>query len=127
MTPADIRKLQDLAEQGKLRDLAIYSKFVQRHGDIMRQVDDLQARVDNNEDTSDLTALVRWESWAERERTKLVAMADAMHVEKENARKVAVKSAAKVEALGILLKDALKAQLILNRRRAEQNGMPPDA
>lgn len=127
MTPADIRKLQGLAEQGKLRDLAIYSKFVQRHGDIMRQLDDLRARVDNNEDTSDLTALVRWESWAERERLKLVVLADAMDAEKEAARKVAVKSAAKVEALGILLKDVLKAQLMLNRRRAEQNGMPPDA
>jgi len=70
--------------------------------------------------------VARWQAWAEGENRRLNEQAHAIDTDKELARKVAIKSAAKVQALEYLLKDAKKAEIVLRRRRAEQNGMPSD-
>ncbi len=129
MTPSEIRKLVELAEYGKTKDLAIYANHVQKTEAISRKIHDLNADVRRNALSSghDLAVSARWHAWAESEQQKLEGKAHEAAHDKELARKLAVKSSARVQALEMLLKKALAEQLILNRRRAEQNNVPPDA
>lgn len=127
MTPAEILKLQSLAEQGKLRDLAIYAKFAQRYQASLGEINELESQTKRKFEAADITVIARWQRWADDELRRLNDQAQLIEIDKEAARNVAIKSAAKVQALEYLLKDARKAAIMLSRRRAEQNGMPPDA
>ena len=129
MNPTEVRKLVALAEHGKSRDMAIYAQACNKLEGLQAQIDALHAdkRQHGLSSGGDLNALARWQRWAEAEIDKLRSQHNEAAREKEVARQVAVKSVAKVQALEILLKKALKEDILIKRRRAEQNGQPPDA
>lgn len=129
MTPPEVSKLIVLAEHGKTRDMAIYAAACQKLEGIQAQIaavntDILQLHLSHD---SDLNTVARWQRWAEAEVKKMQSLQQSAAHEKEAARKVAVTSVAKVQALEALLKKALKEDVLIKRRRAEQNGQPPDA
>lgn len=126
MTPAEILKLQSLAEQGKARDLAIYAGLVQKRQAAQLQIDKLREQEKEYATATDIVVMARWQAWADGETRRLNDIMHLIDVDKELAREKAIKSAAKVQALEYLLKDAKKAEIVLKRRRAEQNGMPSD-
>lgn len=129
MTPTEVRKLISLAEQGKARDMAIYAQVCSKLDGLQTQIGGLNADKQKHglSRGGDLNALARWQRWAETEITKLQSQYRKIETEKEAARLVALRSTAKVQALETLLKKALKEEVLVNRRRAEQNGQPPDA
>lgn len=129
MTPAEIRKLQSLAEQGKARDLARFASALRHHEGLIQQIDDIRADGHRNSLAAgnDFGVIARWQQWATQETKRLESEARQASLEIEELRLIAVKSSAKVNALEILLEKSLKAQLLNARRRAEQNGIQPDA
>ena len=129
MTPSDIRKLISLVEHGKNRDLATYAKSCERFDETARQIESIQIDKRQNAVVSEghFKALALWQRWAETELRKKLVQQQTEALEKERLRQVAFKSSAKVQALEMLLKTALKEQLSTSRRRAEQNGVSPDA
>ncbi len=129
MTPTEVRKLISLAEHGKIRDMAIYAQTCRKLDGLQAQIDGVRADKQEHDLSrgGDLNALARWERWTEAEITKLQSQHQEIEAEKETTRLVALRSVAKVQALEILLKKALKEEILINRRRAEQNGQPPDA
>ena len=129
MTPSDIRKLISLAEHGKTRDLAIYAKSCNRLDNLALETESIRTSKRQNAVVNDgnFKTAALWQRWAEMEIGKLQGKQQVEMLEKERFRQIAFKSSAKVQALGMLLKAALKEQLLTNRRRAEQNGLPPDA
>ena len=129
MTPTEVQKLIALAEHGKTRDMAIYAHACSKLEDIRARIDVLNADKHKYGLSGDdnLNAHARWQHWAEAEDNKLESQHQEAVEEKETARQIAVKSVAKVQALEILLKKALKEEILIKRRRAEQNGQPPDA
>ncbi len=129
MKSSDINKLIDLAEIGKTRDIALFAKINRECSDLKAQCETIQMRnrQDSLQGTTDFNAIARWQRWNESEITRLHDRIGALTDEKGVARKIAAKSAAKVQALEILLKKSVKTDLQTNRRRAEQNGQPPDA
>ena len=129
MTPTEVQKLISLAEHGKTRDITIYAQACSKLDSLQSQIDMLHAdkRQHDLSGGGDLNALARWQRWAETEINILQSQHHEATGVKEAARQIAVKSVAKVQALEILLKKALKEELLIKRRRAEQNGQPPDA
>ena len=129
MNLIEVRKLVALAEHGKSRDMAIYAQACGKLEGLQAQIDALHAdkRQHSLSSDGDLNALARWLRWSEAEIGKFQSQHTEAAMEKEAARKVAVKSVAKVQALETLLKKALKEDILIKRRRAEQNGQPPDA
>lgn len=129
MTPAEIRKLQALAEQGKARDLAKFASAKRHRERLIQQVDDIRADGHRNSLAAgnEFGVIARWQQWAVLETKRLESEARQASLEIEGLRLIAAKSSAKVNAMEILLKKSLKAQLLNDRRRAEQNGVPPDA
>ncbi len=129
MTPTEVRKLISLAEHGKTRDLAVYAQACSKLEGLQAQINVMRAdkRQYDLSSGGDLNALARWQRWAEAEINQLQSQQHEATGEKEAARMIAVRSVAKVQALEILLKKALKEEILIKRRRAEQNGQPPDA
>lgn len=129
MTPLEVRKLIALAEHGKTRDMAIYAQACSKLEGVQTQIDALNAnkRKYDMSGGDNLNALARWQRWARLEANRLQSQHHDAAREKETARQVAMKSVAKVQALETLLKKALKEEVMIKRRRAEQNGQPPDA
>jgi len=129
LTPIEVRKLISVVEHGKTRDIAIYALASNKLDGLQAQIEALheQKHQLGLSRGSDLNALDRWQRWAESEIGKLQYHHQAALGEKEAARLVAVKSTAKVLALEILLNKAVKNDIMVKRRRAEQNGLPPDA
>jgi hypothetical protein len=109
--------------------MAIYAQACSKLEGVQIKMDALDAdkRQHGLSSDGDLNALARWQRWAEIEIGKLRSQHTEAAKGKEVARQVAVKSVAKVQALEILLKKALKEDVLIKRRRAEQNGQPPDA
>lgn len=129
MTPTEIQKLINLAEHGKTRDIAIYAGTCSKLDRLQKKILSLQADIRKGvgREGENLNAHARWQHWAQLEEGKLKQKYSGAEDEKEAARQVAMKSVAKVQALEILLKKSLKEDILLKRRRAEQNGQPPDA
>jgi len=129
VTPAQVRKLIPLAEHGKSRDMDNYARKCIKVEEIRGEIDVIRAgkRQYDPSNGGDFNALARWQRWVDAEISKLGSQHQISESEKEAARLVAIKSAAKVQALESLLKRALKEELVRKRRRAEQNGQPPDA
>jgi len=129
LTPTEVRKLISLAEHGKTRDITIYAKACDKLEDTLTKISVLEAdkRQHSLASGSNFNAIALWQRWAEGEASKLEAQHLEASSDKEAARQIAVKSLAKVQALEILLKKALKEDVLIKRRRAEQNGQPPDA
>ncbi|PCJ74534.1 MAG: hypothetical protein COA53_09170 [Rhodobacteraceae bacterium] len=129
MTPTEVRKLISLAEHGKTRDMAIYAQYCGKLDALQAQIDCVHTdkRKHDLSRGGDLNTFARWQRWAGAEIAKLQSQHYDAKAEKEAARLVALRSVAKVQALEILLKRALKEEVMTKRRRAEQNGQPPDA
>ena len=129
MTPIQVRKLVSLAEHGKTRDITIYAQACRKLDDLETQIKMLNADKRKHVLSSggDFNALARWQHWVVVAINKLQSQHHEAAAKNEVARLSAVKSAAKVQALEILLKKALKEEVLIKRRRAEQNGQPPDA
>jgi len=127
VTPAEIRKLLALAEQGKSRDLALYAQQVQAAEAVSARKQALLEGLRETPALQDYAASARWQRWSEQEMRRLQAESRRIEVEKEARRKTAATAVARVQALELLLEKALKADIQQARRRAEQNGVPPDA
>ena len=129
MIPAELRKLASLAEQGKIRDLANYSQACKNLDDLQVQIDTLHAdkRRYDLSNGDDPGTFARWQRWNEAKISELRSQHKEVTNNIELARLAAVKSLAKVHALEILLKKSLKEEVLVKRRRAEQNGQAPDA
>lgn len=129
MTPAEIQRLVPLVEQAKARDLAVFSATLREIEDLEQKITALHHDMQRNSlaDTNNFAVIARWQNWADAEVDQLERAVSVAKQASEAARKVALRSSAKVRAVEMLLKTALKEQLQTNRRRAEQNGVPPDA
>jgi len=129
LTPTEVRKLIALAEHGKTRDMAIYAELSRKLDDLYSKIEALNAEKNQHglSNSGDFNVLARWQRWADIEISKLQAASQKAAKEKDAARQIAIKSVAKVQGLETLLEKALKEELVLKRRRAEQNGQPPDA
>ncbi len=127
MTPAEIRKLLALAEQGKSRDLALYAQQVQAAEAVAARKQALLQGLRETPALQDYAASARWQRWSEQEMRRLQTESRRIEVEKEARRKTASTAVARVQALELLLEKARKADIQQARRRAEQNGVPPDA
>lgn len=129
MKPNQIRKLIDLAENGKTRDVALFVKASNECRELKEQLDLFQTQIGQHgfNDKMDFNAIARWQRWNDVETKRLHTRISKAVESKSKSRKIAAKSAAKVQVLETLLKKALKVELQANRRRAEQNGQPPDA
>ena len=115
MTPAEIRKLQSLAEQGKARDLARFASALRHHEGLVRQIAEIQAdghryslAAGNN-----FSVIARWQSWATHETKRLEAEAQQALLGTEEIRLLAVKSSAKVNALEILMEKSLGPKAVM--------------
>ncbi len=124
MTPEDLEKLLVLAEQAKARDLAVYAQQVQEKQALEQARAELDAR---RQGSAAFVALARWQNWVCRERERLTAELQRIGEAMDDSRARAVRASARVQALEMLLERARLAALRQNRRRAEQNGVPPDA
>lgn len=129
MRSNQIRKLIDLAENGKTRDVALFVKASNECRDLVEQLELIQKQIGQHKfnDEIDFSAIARWQRWNDAETKRLHARISEAVESKSKSRKIATKSAAKVQVLETLLKKALKVEVQANRRRAEQNGQPPDA
>lgn len=129
MKPVEIEKLIALAEEHKARDLSAYAERMQKVNAIKRSIEDLKADIRQISlgSRNDFVVIARWQGWAEQKQQRLEHDVFEAVQAAEELRHVAVKSSARVHALEILLKKSRHEQLQLHRRRAEQNGMPPDA
>ena len=127
MTPAEIRKLLALAEQGKSRDLALYAQQMQAAEAVAARKQALLQGLRETPALQDYAASARWQRWSEQEMRRLQTESRRIEVEKEARRKTAATAVARVQALELLLEKARKADIQQARRRAEQNGAPPDA
>ena len=129
MTPAEIEKLRALAEQAKLRDVAAYVRISGDLEMIDHQIRTLTAerRKHSLATTQDFRSIATWQRWADKEMAKLVETSGHIAMEKERCRNEALQSSAKVQVLKFLGKKASKYVVLQNRKRAEQNGRPPDA
>ncbi len=124
MTPEDLEKLLVLAEQTKARDLAAYAQQVQQKQALEQARAELDAR---RQGGADFVALARWQNWVSREQARLAAAIREIGEAMGESRARAVRASARVQALEMLLERARLAALRQSRRRAEQNGVPPDA
>ena len=124
MTPEDLEKLLVLAEQTKARDLAAYAQQVQQKQALEQARAELDAR---RQGGADFVALARWQNWVSREQARLAAAIREIGEAMDESRARAVRASARVQALEMLLERARLAALRQSRRRAEQNGVPPDA
>lgn len=129
MTLAEIEKLRALAEQAKLRDVAAYVSVSGDLEKIDHQIRTLgiERRNKGLVTANDFKSIAVWQRWAESEMTKLEHSRNHVALEKEQRRHEAMRSSAKVRSLEMLSKKASKEAVLQNRKRAEQNGLPPDA
>ncbi len=129
MTLAEIEKLRALAEQAKLRDVAAYVSVSGDLEKIDHQIRTLgiERRNKGLVTANDFKSIAVWQRWAESEMTKLEHRRHHVALKKEQRRHEAMRSSAKVRSLEMLSKKASKEAVLQNRKRAEQNGLPPDA
>lgn len=125
MTPEELQKLLGLAEQGKTRALAEHAARLQDCAALAQERAALAEGMQAG--GGDFTALARWQNWIQAEKRRLDQALQQAEMAAEESRKRALHASARVQALDILLERARAVALRQNRRRAEQNGVPPDA
>lgn len=126
MKTVELKKLLNLADRAKDRDLAAFSILKLAREKLSSEAADIKQKssVSNSEANA---ASLQWQSWSLRKLAELDQKIAKAGGDEETARLIAQKSAAKVEAIKFLLKKSAAIELHDNRRRAEQDGLPPDA
>ena len=125
MKTAELKKLLDLAERAKERDLAVFSAFRSAREALADEAANIKRK--SATESADIGASMQWQSWSLRKLAELDVKIAAAVEQEESARSIAQKSAAKVEAIIFLIKKSTAIELHDDRRRAEQDGLPPDA
>ena len=125
MKTAELKKLLDLANRAKDRDLAVFSAFKTAREALSKEAADIKHK--SAAEGADAVASLQWQSFSLRKLAELETKIAAASAQEEDARAIAQKSAAKVEAIKFLIKKSSVIELHDNRRRAEQDGLPPDA
>jgi len=129
MTPAALKILRDLAEQKRLRDMAVLTRANAKAAATSRQMAALAAEIDDNladAPPEDLAIISRWLGWAGQENTRLAAVRQIEEQQAESARSFAAISDAKTRVIKDMLKQAERQDLLHQRRKAEQMGHEPD-
>lgn len=127
MKTAELKKLLDLANRAKDRDLAAYSALRNACEALLEEADNIKQKSSVQNIDENLGASLQWQSWILRKLADLDHKITAANQQEEASRTVAQKSAAKVEAITFLIKKSAAIELRDDRRRAEQDGLPPDA
>ncbi|MGE4610071.1 MAG: hypothetical protein AAED33_01490 [Paracoccaceae bacterium] len=128
MVPNEIQSLVDITQQIKIRDITKYAGICRAIEEMQKQIGAISA--DKHRQIicgADLHSFAKWQRWSDTEIEKLRTKIQETANEKEAARKLAANSQAKVQVLELLLKKARSEQIQKARRRAEQDGRPPDA
>jgi hypothetical protein len=129
MKPDELKILRDLAEQKRLKDLAVLTRANAETALTAAQMAALASEVsDNLEDAppEDLAIISRWLGWAEQENLRLASRRHIQEQQAEAARSFAAISDAKTRVIGDMLKQAEYRTLLDDRRKAEQEGRAPD-
>lgn len=128
MNVADLRQLLSVVEQLKTRDIAQYSLISTQRKEIQNRIKHLQDNISGNNFSDEyFDQIAAWQRWAELEKQKLNERLHRLSDEEERSKIAAQKALAKVRSVEILLERSLRKELVENRKRAEQYGMPPDA
>ena len=125
MKTSELKKLLDLASRAKDRDLAMFLALKTAREELSNEANDIKQKsavVDGN-----FGASLQWQSWRLRKLADLDRKIADASAREEDVRAIAQKSAAKVEAIKSLIKKSSAIELHDDRRRAEQDGLPPDA
>ncbi len=129
MTPEEIRKLLSLATTIMDRDIANFANASKRLELLKLEID--QFLKDSMRQQSQVTTCFKtiavFQGWVEKEKQKYDLRRRELVSIVEQARAPAMTSSARVQSLELLLKKAERNELMENRKRAEQNGVPPDA
>lgn len=129
MTPDELKILRDLAEQKRLKDLAVLTRANAETAITAAQMAALAAEVSENladAPPEDLAIISRWLGWADQENTRLSAQRHILEQQAEAARSFAAVSDAKTRVIKDFLVQAEYKQLLHNRRKAEEEGRAPD-
>lgn len=129
MTPAELKILRDLAEQKRLKDMAILTRANARAAATTTQMAALAAEVGENladAPPEDLAIISRWLGWADQEKSRLSARRHIEEGQAESARGFAAVSDAKTRVIKEMLEKAEAQEVVQARRKAEQEGRAPD-
>ena len=129
MTPAALKILRRLSEQKRQRDMAELTLATAKAAATAAQLEALAEEVGTNiEDTppEDLAIISRWLGWAEQENSRLRSRHSIQEAQADSARSFAAISDAKTRVIKKLQKKAEHAELMKERRKAEQSGRAPD-
>ncbi len=129
MTADDLRRLLVLAQKMQQRDLAYFAACLRERRALEQAGSDLRARAFHPATVAgqDLAVVARWQNWTGQRLGELADELARAQARQEESRRRAQTAAARVQALETLLQRAEFRALQKNRRRAEQNGVPPDA
>ena len=129
MTPAELKILRELAEQKRLKDMAVLTRANAETALTTARMSELAAEVSDNlidAPPEDLAIISRWMGWAEQENLRLASRKHLQEQQAETARSFAAVSDAKTRVIKDMLKQAEHNELLHNRRKAEQEGRAPD-
>ncbi|NOR60865.1 MAG: hypothetical protein GQ535_00015 [Rhodobacteraceae bacterium] len=129
MTPAELKILQGLAEQKRLKDMAELTRANAQTAATAAQMAALASEInDNLEDAppEDLAIISRWLGWADQENTRLTMRRNIQEQQAESARSFAAISDAKTRVIKDMLQQAEYQELLHSRRKAEEEGRAPD-
>lgn len=129
MTPDELKILRDLAEQKRLKDMAVLTRANAETAITAAQMAALAAEVSENladAPPEDLAIISRWLGWADQENSRLSAQRHILEQQAEAARSFAAVSDAKTRVIKDMLVQAEYKQLLHNRRKAEDEGRAPD-
>ncbi len=129
MTPAELKILRDLAEQKRLKDMAVLTRANAETALTTAQMAALAADVSENladAPPEDLAIISRWLGWADQEKMRLAARRQILEQQAETARSFAAVSDAKTRVIKDMLTKAEYKALQHDRRKAEQEGRAPD-
>lgn len=127
MTSQHLSHLKELAEKHLDKELALHSEMVRRVDAIKKEMQSLRQQCDDPVAPNDVFTAARWKIWAEEKHKRLECALHVATKEADQTRDVARKSFARVKALEQLLENSKYDALMRDRRRAEQNNLPPDA
>lgn len=129
MTAEELGKLLHLAEQKKARDLASYATSLHKIEGFKAEISALTDKKHHigTHSTDAVLVVARWNIWADKQIQHFEILINATRQEAEILRAQAAKSTGKVLGIEMLQEKVALEYKLLQRRRAEQNGVPPDA
>lgn len=126
MTPAALKKLQNMAAQVELRDMAALRRALDQVAALQaarRALDATQAEVYSGDE---LAVGAAYGDWLRVEQARIARALRQAQADAEAARGGARRSLSRRQVLDQLLVQADAKALMLDRRRAEQNGIPAE-